>query len=129
MKSLKIFNTLTGKVEDFQPIDSSCVKLYSCGLTVYDYAHIGHARTTIFVDILVRLLRVLYNKVIYVRNITDVDDKINKRAKENNISIYNLTSEIVKSCNDSMFYINNKTPDYEPKVTENTEDIIKFIQI
>lgn len=128
MKSLKIFNTLTGKVEDFQPIDSSCVKLYSCGLTVYDYAHIGHARTTIFVDILVRLLRVLYNKVIYVRNITDVDDKINKRAKENNISIYNLTSEIVKSCNDSMFYINNKTPDYEPKVTENTEDIIKFIQ-
>ena len=61
---------LNSKIEEFQPIENDVVKLYSCGLTVYDHAHIGHARTTIFVDILVRLLRVLYNKVIYIRNIT-----------------------------------------------------------
>ncbi len=128
MKKLRIFNTLDGKVEEFKPIDSACVKLYSCGLTVYDDAHIGHARTTIFVDILVRLLRLLYDKIIYVRNITDIDDKIIKRTKEKNISIHNLTDEIIKSCDDSMSYINNIRPDYEPKVSDNIENIIQFIE-
>ena len=128
MKKLKIFNTINSKIEEFQPIENDVVKLYSCGLTVYDHAHIGHARTTIFVDILVRLLRVLYNKVIYIRNITDVDDKINIKAKEKNTNIYNLTKEIVESCNLSMSYINNIKPDYEPRVTENIKDIIEFIQ-
>ena len=128
MKKLKIFNTINSKIEEFQPIENGVVKLYSCGLTVYDHAHIGHARTTIFVDILVRLLRVLYNKVIYIRNITDVDDKINIKAKEKNTNIYNLTKEIVESCNLSMSYINNIKPDYEPRVTENIKDIIEFIQ-
>lgn len=128
MKKLKIFNTINSKIEEFQPIENDVVKLYSCGLTVYDHAHIGHARTTIFVDILVRLLRVLYNKVIYIRNTTDVDDKINIKAKEKNTNIYNLTKEIVESCNLSMSYINNIKPDYEPRVTENIKDIIEFIQ-
>ena len=128
MKKLKIFNTINSKIGEFQPIENDVVKLYSCGLTVYDHAHIGHARTTIFVDILVRLLRVLYNKVIYIRNITDVDDKINIKAKEKNTNIYNLTKEIVESCNLSMSYINNIKPDYEPRVTENIKDIIEFIQ-
>ena len=128
MKKLKIFNTINSKIEEFQPIENDVVKLYSCGLTVYDHAHIGHARTTIFVDILVRLLRTLYKKVVYVRNITDVDDKINIKAKEKNTNIYNLTKEIVESCNLSMSYINNIKPDYEPRVTENIKDIIEFIQ-
>lgn len=128
MKKLKIFNTINSKIEEFQPIENDVVKLYSCGLTVYDHAHIGHARTTIFVDILVRLLRTLYKKVVYVRNITDVDDKINIKAKEKNTNIYNLTKEIVESCNFSMSYINNIKPDYEPRVTENIKDIIEFIQ-
>ena len=126
MKKLKIFNTINSKIEEFQPIENDVVKLYSCGLTVYDHAHIGHARTTIFVDILVRLLRTLYKKVVYVRNITDVDDKINIKAKEKNTNIYNLTKEIVESCNFSMSYINNIKPDYEPRVTENIKDIIEW---
>lgn len=128
MKKLRVFNTISGKIEEFKPIDPACVKLYSCGLTVYDDAHIGHARTTIFVDILVRLLRILYKKVIYVRNITDIDDKIIKRAKEKNISICNLTREVIKSCDNSMFYINNIKPDCEPKVSDNIENIINFIE-
>ena len=84
---LKLYNSATGETQTFTPIDKNNVKIYSCGLTVYDKAHIGHARTTIAVDILVRLLKHLYKNVIYVRNITDVDDKINKRATKKGITI------------------------------------------
>lgn len=125
---LKLFNSLSGNIEDFKPIDNNNVKLYSCGLTVYDRAHIGHARATIMVDILVRLLKELYSNVIYVRNITDVDDKINKRATERKITIQELTSEVISYCNKDMDYLNNLQPTYEPKATEHIKEIIEIIQ-
>lgn len=125
---LKLFNSLSGNIEDFKPIDNNNVKLYSCGLTVYDRAHIGHARATIMVDILVRLLKELYSNVIYVRNITDVDDKINKRATERKITIQELTREVISYCNEDMDYLNNLQPTYEPKATEHIKEIIETIQ-
>ena len=125
---LKLFNSLSGKIEDFKPIDSNNIRLYSCGLTVYDRAHLGHARATIAVDILVRLLKELYKNVIYVRNITDVDDKINKRATERNITIQELTSEIIEYCNEDMNYLHNIKPTFEPKATEHIKEIIDIIQ-
>lgn len=128
MPTLKLFNSLVGKVDDFVPISKDVIGLYSCGLTVYDEAHLGHARTTIMVDILVRVLRYLYGNVIYVRNVTDVDDKINKRAKEKNITIRELTNSVFNLCSSSMEYINNLKPTFEPRATDNIDSIISLIQ-
>lgn len=125
---LKLYNSATGEIQEFTPIDQNNVKIYSCGLTVYDKAHIGHARTTIAVDILVRLLKHLYKNVIYVRNITDVDDKINKRATERGITIQELTKEVINYCNIDMQYINNLQPTFEPKATQHIKEIIEVIQ-
>ena len=125
---LKLFNTLSGKIDEFKPIDNNNVRLYSCGLTVYDRAHLGHARATISVDILVRLLKELYTNVTYIRNITDVDDKINKRATERGITIQQLTNEIINYCNEDMDYLHNIKPTFEPKATEHIKEIIDIIQ-
>jgi cysteinyl-tRNA synthetase len=125
---LKLYNSMSEKIEEFVPLNDKEIKLYTCGLTVYDRAHIGHARATIVVDLLVRLLKELYKNVIYVRNITDVDDKINKRAIERNITIQELTQEIIGYCDDDMKYLNNLTPTFEPKVTEHIAEIIDIVQ-
>src|ERR1700733_9490551 len=95
LRSLKLYNTLTRLKQVFEPIDAANVRMYVCGPTVYDFAHIGNARPLIVFDVLFRLLRHLYGEdhVTYVRNITDVDDKINARAAERNISIRELTEE------------------------------------
>ncbi|HEY8580671.1 MAG TPA: class I tRNA ligase family protein, partial [Beijerinckiaceae bacterium] len=94
-QALRLYNTLTRAKEDFVPIDPSRVRMYVCGPTVYDFAHIGNARPVIVFDVLFRLLRHLYGaeRVTYVRNITDVDDKINARAAERGVSIRDLTEE------------------------------------
>ena len=91
--TLKLYNTLTRQKEIFQPEDASRVRMYVCGPTVYDYAHIGNARPVIVFDVLFRLLRHIYGEthVDYVRNITDIDDKINARAAEEKVSIRELT--------------------------------------
>src|SRR4029078_713352 len=96
---LRLYNTLTRTKDDFVPIDDKNVRLYVCGPTVYDFAHIGNARPVIGFDVLFRLLRHLYGEshVTYVRNITDVDDKINARAAERGISIRELTEETYKN--------------------------------
>src|SRR5512135_1447343 len=93
MTNLRLYNTLTRTKEDFVPIDPTNVRMYVCGPTVYDFAHIGNARPAIVFDVLFRLLRHVYgaDHVTYVRNITDVDDKINARAAERGISIQELT--------------------------------------
>jgi hypothetical protein len=91
MNNINLYNTLDRKLTVFNPIDSSNVRMYACGPTVYDYIHIGNARPLVVFDVLVRVLRTLYPKVTYVRNITDIDDKINNRALEKNISISDLT--------------------------------------
>ncbi|MDR2077708.1 MAG: cysteine--tRNA ligase [Rickettsiales bacterium] len=125
---LNLFDTLSGKLVEFKPLEQGRVKLYACGMTVYDKAHLGHARTTVTVDILVRLLKYLYSDVVYVRNITDVDDKINARAREENLPLAKLTSRIIDQCNDDMLYLGNIRPSYEPKVTEHLEDIISLVE-
>src|ERR1700728_3140645 len=95
---LRLYNTLTRRKENFAPIDRDAVRLYVCGPTVYDFAHIGNARPVIVFDVLFRLLRHVYGAthVTYVRNITDVDDKINERAHLRGISIRDLTEETAR---------------------------------
>src|SRR4249919_4333514 len=95
MTALRLYNTLTRTKEDFAPLDPANVRMYVCGPTVYDFAHIGNARPVIVFDVLFRLLRHLYGAehVTYVRNVTDVDAKINARAGERGISIRDLTEE------------------------------------
>ena len=87
MKNLYLYNTLERKLSIFSPIDNKNVRIYACGPTVYDFIHIGNARPLVVFDVLVRLLRMIFPKVTYVRNITDIDDKINKRAFEKGVNI------------------------------------------
>ena len=127
---MKLYNSLTRKIEEFKPIDKNNVRMYSCGLTVYDKTHLGHARTYIAVDILYRLLCKLYGKnhVLYVRNITDVDDKINKKAVERGISIQEVSSENIKLMTQDFDYLHLLRPNVEPKATEHIKDMINIIQ-
>ena len=98
-KNLNFFNTLSNKKEKFTPIKNNKIGMYVCGPTVYDFSHIGNARPLVVFDVLFRLLRSLYgkNKVVYVRNITDIDDKIIESSKKNKKSINELTETITKS--------------------------------
>lgn len=130
MHKLKLYNSLTKKIEEFNPIDMNKVRMYTCGITVYDKCHLGHAKTYIASDILFRLLQELYgkDKVIYVRNITDVDDKINKRAVERGITIQELTTENIKYMQQDFEYLHLLKPTFEPKATENIDEMIAIIQ-
>src|SRR5688572_3563922 len=103
-RGLRLYNTLRGEKEDFVPFDAEAVRMYVCGPTVYDYAHIGNARPTIVFDVLYRLLRHLYGEdaVIYARNITDVDDKINARAAQEGVSIRDLTERTARQFHEDM---------------------------
>ena len=126
--NLKIYNTLSKQKELFKPIDKKSIKMYVCGPTVYSYAHIGNARPAIVFDILYRVLRNIFPKVTYVRNITDVDDKINEAAKKLNKPISHITkkyTDIYHEDMDSLFVLR---PDHEPKVTENIDHIITMIE-
>ena len=97
VKSLSFYDTFTRRKVPFVPLDKSNIRLYVCGPTVYDYAHIGNARPVVVFDILYRLLKHRFPKVTYVRNITDVDDKINERAKKSSRSIKEITDETIKT--------------------------------
>jgi cysteinyl-tRNA synthetase len=125
---LKLYNSLTEKKEDFVSIDRNKIGLYACGITVYDIIHIVHARYLIFVDILVKILRKMCRNVVYVRNITDIDDKIIVRAAERKITIKELTDEIIRSCDDDFSFLNIEKPDIEPRATEHINEIIQIIQ-
>ncbi len=124
---LKVYNTLSRKLEVFQPVDPQHIKMYVCGPTVYDRAHLGNARPAVVFDVLYRILKKLYPQVTYVRNITDVDDKIYKRAIERNISISELTEETTRMYHEDIGALNVLLPDIEPKATEHIEDMINFI--
>jgi cysteinyl-tRNA synthetase len=127
---LRLYNTLTRSKEDFSPIDPANVRMYVCGPTVYDYAHIGNARPVIVFDVLYRLLRHLYGKdhVKYVRNITDVDDKINARAAERGISIRDLTEETNKIFQEDVKALGCLEPDVQPRATEHIVEMIAIIE-
>src|SRR5690242_20421729 len=127
---LKLYNTLTRSKEVFRPIDAARVRMYVCGPTVYDFAHIGNARPVIVFDVLFRLLRHLYgaDHVKYVRNITDVDDKINARALERGISIRDLTQETYAEFKQDVAALGCLPPTVEPRATEHIEQMKALIE-
>ncbi len=128
MIKLNLYNTLQRRISIFQPIDQNNVRIYACGPTVYDFIHIGNARPLVVFDVLVRLLRIIYPKVTYVRNITDIDDKINKRAIEKKITISELTNETIKNFHKDALMLGNLKPDFEPKATDHISEMIEMIQ-
>ena len=117
MSVLKLHNTLTRKKEDFVPIDNDHVRVYACGPTVYGRIHVGNARPIVVFDVLVRLLRLRHAKVTYVRNITDVDDKINIRAAERGIGIDELCAETIETFYQDTERLGALAPDIEPRAT------------
>ncbi len=129
--SLRLYNTLTRTKAEFTPIDVGNVRLYACGPTVYDRAHIGNARPVIVFDVLFRLLRHLYghDRVKYVRNITDVDDKINARAAERGVSIRELTEWTAKDFRDDTGELGVLPPTVEPRATEHIVEMITLIEM
>ena len=128
MNALKIFNTLNSKKEIFVPIDKNHVKIYACGPTVYNFAHIGNARMAVVFDTFVRTLRVIYPKVTYVSNITDIDDKIIEAAKEQNAEITEITEKYTEIYNEDMSMLNVLKPDIQPKATEYIPEMIELIK-
>ena len=123
----QLFNTLSGIKERLEAIDPKHLKIYACGPTVYNYAHIGNARMAVVFDTLVRTLRVIYPKVTYVSNITDIDDKIIEAAKEQNVEITSITEKYTKIYNDDMLKLNVLAPDIQPKATEYIPEMIELI--
>ena len=124
MTDLKISNSLTGQKEVFKPIDPNHVRVYACGPTVYNYAHIGNARMAVVFDLLVRVLRRQYPKVTYVSNITDVDDKIMDAAKETGEAIEGITRKYEKIYNEDMGALGCAKPDVQPRATEHIAEMI-----
>ena len=125
---MKIFNSYTGKKEDFIPLDPNHIKIYACGPTVYNYAHIGNARMAVVFDTLVRVLRHTYPKVTYVSNITDIDDKIIDAAKELDVPIEHITQKYTEIYNKDMLKLLVKSPDIQPKATEYIPEMIELIE-
>jgi cysteinyl-tRNA synthetase len=124
---LKIHNTLSGTKEIFKPVDKSHVRVYACGPTVYNFAHIGNARMAVANDLLINVLRTQFNKVTYVSNITDIDDKIIEAAHELNEPIKNLTTKYTKIYNEDMSYLNVQLPDIQPRATDHIKEMIDLI--
>ena len=125
---LNITNTLSGKKEIFIPINKDKVGMYVCGPTVYDFPHVGNARPLVVFDVLYRVISKIYgkDKITYVRNITDIDDKIIDASKNKKISIDKLTSSITKSFHDDCQYLNCLKPSFEPKATEHIKSMIEM---
>jgi cysteinyl-tRNA synthetase len=128
VSQLQLHNTLTRRKERFEPADPGHVRMYVCGPTVYDYAHIGNARPVVVFDVLARLLRRLYPRVSYVRNITDVDDKIMAAAAANGEPIETLTDRTARQFHADMAALNALPPDIEPRATQHIGQMIALIQ-
>ena len=126
--SFKIFNSLNGQKEEFNPCNPEHIKIYACGPTVYNYAHIGNARMAVVFDTFVRTLRIFYPKVTYVSNITDIDDKIIEAAHEQKVEISSITEKYTKIYNDDMAELNVLMPDIQPKATEYIPEMIELIE-
>ncbi|KDE39955.1 Cysteinyl-tRNA synthetase [Nitrincola lacisaponensis] len=124
---LQIYNTLTRSKQPFKPLHAGKIGMYVCGVTVYDYCHIGHARVMVSFDVMTRYLRWRGWDVNYVRNITDVDDKIIRRAAENGESVEQLTDRMVAAMHEDETALFVLRPDHEPRVTGHMDNIIRFI--
>ncbi len=125
---LKLFNSLSRDKEEFVPITPGKVRIYVCGMTVYDLCHLGHARVLVVFDVIVRHLRSLGYEVTYVRNITDIDDKIIARAQQNAESIEALTERFITAMHEDADALGVLRPDFEPRATESMDDIRGMIQ-
>lgn len=121
---LMLYNTLTRAAAPFAPINPDCVRMYVCGPTVYDFAHIGNARPVVVFDVLARLLRRLYPSVLYVRNITDIDDKIMAAARQNNETIESVTARTTRQFHEDMAALGAFPPDIEPRATDHVGQMI-----
>ncbi|TBR14155.1 MAG: cysteine--tRNA ligase, partial [Lysobacter sp.] len=126
--SLRLHNSLTRRVEAFEPADPGCVTMYVCGPTVYNYVHIGNARPYVVFGVLAELLRRRFGAVRYVRNITDVDDKINAAARELGVPISTITDRYAAAFRDDMAALGAVAPDAEPAVTAHIPQIIAMIE-
>ncbi len=126
---LSIYNTLTRSKETFKPLIPGKVSMYVCGMTVYDYCHVGHARVMVVFDVVTRYLRASGYEVNYVRNITDIDDKIIQRANENGESIQSLTERFIEHMNEDAAALGVIRPSQEPKATEHVDDIVRMIEM
>ena len=126
---LTIYNTLTNRKEPFTPILPGQVRMYVCGMTVYDYCHIGHARVLVVFDVVYRFLKHLGFEVNYVRNITDIDDKIINRANEINEDFHSLTQRFIDAMHEDADALGVLRPDQEPRATDHIEPIIKMIDV
>ena len=125
---LKLFNTLTGRQEVFEPIEPNKVRMYVCGVTVYDYCHIGHARSALVFDVLRRYLESCGYNVTFVKNFTDVDDKIIKRANEQGVSCDAITTKYIQAYHEDMGKLGIRVATEEPKATEHIADIIQLTE-
>lgn len=126
--SLRVYNTLKGQKEPFETLEPGKVGMYVCGVTVYDYCHIGHARANIVFDIIYRYLQFSDYEVTYVRNYTDVDDKIINRANERGITSQALSEEFIRAFDEDMGRLGLKKPTVEPKATEHISHIIALVE-
>ncbi|XBC44277.1 MAG: cysteine--tRNA ligase [Buchnera aphidicola (Schlechtendalia peitan)] len=124
---LNIFNSFTKKYEPLKLDSDRTVKMYVCGVTAYDFCHVGHGRTFVFFDVVSRYLRYCNYKLKYVRNITDIDDKIILKSIRNNETMSELSNRIIFQMNKDFIHLNITTPDYEPRATESINDIIKCV--
>ena len=124
---IRLTNTLTEKKEEFKPLEEGVVRLYVCGPTVYDHAHVGHARSAVVFDVIRRWFEYRGYKVIFVRNYTDIDDKIIKRSKEEGIPWQEVARKYIESYEEDMRALNVKEPTYKPKVTEHIREIVEMI--
>lgn len=126
---MKIYNTFTQRKEEFTPIDAKNVGVYVCGITTYDYCHLGHARMLVAFDVVVRYLRAKGYGVHYVRNITDIDDKILARAAENNELFSDLTTRFIDAMHEDERALSILPPDHEPRATGHISEIVSMIQV
>jgi cysteinyl-tRNA synthetase len=124
---LSIHNSLTGKIEPFNPIVAGKVRMYVCGITVYDYCHVGHARSLIAFDLVQRWLRYSGYEIDYVRNITDIDDKIIRRAAENGEAIQALTDRFIRAMDEDLAALGMARPEHEPRATAHMPQIVALI--
>jgi cysteinyl-tRNA synthetase len=125
---LKIYNTIAREKQDFVPITPGKVRMYVCGMTVYDYCHLGHARVMVVFDVVRRWLRASGLDVTYVRNITDIDDKIIKRAQENNETMAVLTERFINAMDEDAAALGIEKPDHEPRATEYVQGMLDMIE-
>src|SRR3989338_6588470 len=125
---LSLYNTLTGKKEPFRSLQPKTVRMYVCGVTVYDYCHLGHARSALVFDVIRRHLEFSGYRVEFVKNFTDVDDKIIKRANEQNVSCDTITAKYIQAYHEDMGKLGVRQASVEPKATEHMGEIIKLVE-